>query len=76
MGETRWVYDESEQVYEGGPSDFKSIQEYLANHWIDVPDEEEGGDMYDKIMAATSWEQLEQYADGLGYLIMEGEEVK
>ena len=77
MADTRKIYDESEGVYldtEEMGNDFKSIQEFLANHWIDVPDEEEDGDMYDKIMTSKLWDQLEEYAAGLGYLLEEEEE--
>ena len=67
------IYDETEEVYvEDIGNDFQSVQEYLANHWIDVPDEEENGDMYDRIMEATTKQQLEEYASGLGYTIEEG----
>ena len=74
--DTRKIYDESEQVYkdmEEIGSDFKSVQEFLANHWIDVPDGEEDGDMYDKIMTAKLWDQLEEFASGLGYILEEDE---
>ena len=76
MADTRKVYDESESVYmdmEEIGNDFESIQEWLANHWIDVPDEEEDGDMYDKIMTAKIWDQLEEFASGLGYILEEDE---
>ena len=64
------IYDETEQEYvEGLGNNFISAQEYLANHWIDVPDDEENGDMYDKIMEADSWEELQGFASGLGYTI-------
>ena len=73
MGETRWVYDTEEECYEGGPSDFKAIQEFLANEWENdlYPATDMYEDMYDKIMAATEWNQLELYASGLGYKLEE-----
>ena len=77
MTDTRKVYDESEEVYmdmEEIGNDFQSIQEWLANHWSDVPDEEENGDMYDKIMTAKIWDQFEEFASGLGYSLEEEEE--
>ena len=67
------LYDEHEEEYVEDVNTFEGIQEYLANQWIDVPDEEEDGDMYDKIMTAKLWDQLEEFASGLGYTIEEEE---
>lgn len=66
----KYLYDYTDEKYvEDEGTDFNSIREFLANQWIDEREDSEYSDMYDKIMATRQWEQLETYADGLGYLI-------
>ena len=69
------VYDMTEDNYTKDiGNDFESIKISLSTHWIDE-DDSEYGDMYDRIMGATSLEELNEYAEGLGYLIMERDDM-
>ena len=70
--DTRKIYDVTDERYvEDWPNDFKSVQEFLANQWIDEKDDSDYHDMYDKIMTAKLWDQLEEFASGLGYILEE-----
>ena len=73
--DTRRIYDWTDERYvEDEGNDFKSIQQFLANQWEDEGEESEYHDMYDKIMTAKLWDQLEEFAAGLGYSLEEEEE--
>ena len=75
MADTRKLYDVTDDRYiEDEGNDFKSIQQFLANQWVDEREDSDNHDMYDKIMTSKLWDQLEEYAAGLGYLLEEEEE--
>lgn len=70
----RKLYDETDECYvEDVGNDFESIQEFLANQWVDEEDDSPNYDMHNKIMTAKIWFQLEEFAAGLGYTLEEDE---
>jgi len=71
----RLIYDTTDDCYvEDVGNDFESVQEFLANQWVDEGDDSYYKDVHDKIMTAKIWDQLEEYAAGLGYLLEEDED--
>lgn len=58
------IYDCTDDKVVCGNMDFEEAKEYIAEPWME--DDEEH---YDRVLASGSMDQLNHYAEGLGYIV-------
>ena len=67
MSTTYQVYDFQEEVIKENSISFESAKSFIAGHWDILEDEEH----FNKIMASSTLDELNNYASGLDFIVEE-----
>ena len=66
--ETKYqIFDVSEEVIKENSLSFDGAKDFIAGFWVDL--DEEQTEQFNKIMAAATLDELNNYASGLDFII-------